>query len=209
MSKRCDKLRADALRNGLSSDSAQRWRAHANRCPACRSELRILGDLRESGSTNMHLKRSSVEQLLKEVDNQGRRHRQLTPFRLALQFACLLTVGLCAAVLYSTGAAIGEASQAQESTSVRNTLDRVAADMLGEGRQVFGIMEFTSAFADPEETADKTSASSADLIDRRLRTLRESIDRERRQLLEVCDPDIDNAYWTHFSTNDADDLLME
>lgn len=157
----------------------------------------------------MHLKRSSVEQLLREVDKQGRRHRRLTPFRFALQLACLLAIGLCAAVLYSTSTAIGEASRADETASVRNTLERVAADMLGNGREVFGIMEFTSAFADPESPAGNSDIPSADLIDKRLRTLRDSLDRERRQLLEVCDPDVDNAYWTHFSTNDNDDLIME
>ncbi len=209
MSKKCDKLRADALRDGLTSGSARRWRAHAEQCPACRSELRILGDLQESATGNMHLKRSSVEQLLREVDNQGRRHRRLTPFRFTFQLACLFAIGLCAVVLYNTGIAIGEASRADEAASVRNTLEAIAADMLGEGQQVFGIMEFTSAFADPESPPGNSDTPSADLIDKRLTTLRKSLDRERRQLLEVCDPEVDNAYWTHFSANDLDDLLME
>lgn len=209
MSNRCDKLRADALLNGLSSESGQQWKAHAEHCQACRSELRILGDLHKSENGNMHLKRSSVEQLLKEVDTQGRHHRRLTPFRLALQLACLLTIALCAAVLYNTGAAIGDASRTDEPATVRNTLGRVAADMLDEGNHVFGIMEFTSAFADPESTAENPAIPSADLIDERLTTLRMSIDRERQQLLDVCDSEVDNAYWTHFDASDLDDPIME
>lgn len=211
MSNRCDKLRADALLRGLSSASGQQWQEHAEHCQACRKELRILADLQErgSGSGNMHLKRSSVEQLIKEVDTQGSHHRRLTPFRLALQFTCLLTIALCAAVLYNTGAVIGETSRADESPSVRNTLERVAADMLGEGRHVFGILEFTSAFADPDSTAGNSDIPSADVIDERLTILRGAIDRERQQLLEVCEPEVDSAYWTHFSANDLDDLIME
>ncbi|MFW5802656.1 MAG: hypothetical protein ACOCWJ_01950 [Verrucomicrobiota bacterium] len=209
MSNRCDKLRADALLNGLYSDAGRQWQAHAEHCQACRSELRILGDLRESENGNMHLKRSSVEQLLKEVDIQGRHHRKLTPFRLALQFACLLTIALCAAVLYNTGAAIGGASRNDEPATVRNTLERIAADMLDEKNHVFGIMEFTSAFGDSETAADNPAIPTADRIDERLTTLRMSIDRERRQLLEVCEPEVDNAYWTNFRANDLDDLIME
>lgn len=208
MSSRCDKLRADALLKGLSSDAGRKWRDHAESCDACRSELHIVSDLEGPEQHNLHLKRSSVQQLLQEVDRQGRHYRRLTPVRIAFQTACLLALGLCAAVLYNTGAAIGSATQTSQSVTVRGTLDRVAADMLGEANQGFGIMEFTAAFADDATATHTPVAPTADDIDARLNRLRGAIDHEREQLLDVCDSDVDASYWTHFRVR-TEDLTME
>mgnify|MGYP006296452851 CR=1 FL=1 len=200
MSSKCDKLRAQALVSGLNSEAGRRWRRHAERCESCSCEIRILADLRDDARGNLHLDRSSLKTLLGEVDRRGRQYRRITPLRLAFQAALFCVIGACAVILYTTGAAVGTSGRNNETVSVHQTLDRIAADFLGTQTVSAGIMEFTSAFAENGASGATSSASrpNADDISRRLSDLRSSIEDKRTQLLEECDAALDESYWLQY-----------
>ncbi len=68
MSSRCDRLREQALSNGLNSRAGLAWRVHCRSCEDCRTELFILETLeRQALSERNHLGRREVAMLMSRV----------------------------------------------------------------------------------------------------------------------------------------------
>ena len=197
MSRKCDKLRRQALLSGLDSARGASWRAHAKRCESCRRELALL-DLGREESVKRHLDRQRVEGLLDAVEQQGRRNRRRGPLRFALQLAAVVVFLWSIAFLYDVAGALGREAGSGTALSVHGTLDRIAAEVLAPGEAVGTVFDFTRAFADETSPKESETPIGADAIEQDLARIRRSLDRHRQHMIGLCSPEQDGYYWARF-----------
>lgn len=197
MSRRCDKLRRQALLCGLNSAQGASWRTHAKRCESCQRELTLL-DLGQEQSVKRHLDRQRVEGLLDAVEQQGRRNRRRGPLRLVAQLAAVLVFLWSAAFLYDVASVLGREAASGSALSVHGTLDRIASEVLAPGEAVGTVFDFTRAFAEETSAKESEKTVGADEIERDLARIRRSLNRHRRYVIGLCSPEQDGRYWARF-----------
>ncbi len=105
MSKRCEQLRNNALRDGLDSHAGLAWRVHCRSCQACRTELYILETLqRQARNERSHLGRDELDRLLHQVrEVQATRRRGSRIKRVTVQLAGLAVALLLLAMIPGAG----------------------------------------------------------------------------------------------------------
>ena len=101
MRSRCDKLREQALTDGLNTKKGSVWRIHCRSCEDCRTELYILETLqRQTIRERTHLGRREVAVLLEQVrQHQAAEKRGPLVWTWAFRLACVWAAVVGAAFL--------------------------------------------------------------------------------------------------------------
>jgi len=186
----CEKLREQALNEGLNGKAALAWRVHCRTCPDCRTELYVLETLQRQAvreRQDYHLSRREVAALL-ETAREYSRHR--SPLALAwtwsLRLACAVFAVLMAAQFFSgspDAAAPHRSSFVVQAPAEATLAAPTAATPRSPPVPAARAVPLSRILPWPEALPIGT-------VEWRLQTLRRQVSVRREALLELMDRDL-------------------